>query len=399
MLWRNAVSGFSFMHQALRSLTWDIFCNVIDNYGDIGVTWRLARQLRHDYGQTIRLWVDDLHSFARLCPALDPECSLQVCEGIEVRYWPENFPQGITPCDVVLDAFGCSLPESFLEAMAQRSTPPFWINLEYLSAEDWVECCHGMQSPHPSLALTRHFFFPGFSEKTGGVIAEQGILQAVDEWQINPVAQTAFWQQLGVPPRQPGELRVSMFAYENPGIGELLTHWAQGAQPVTCLVPEGRILTDITAGFFRRTLSAGDSLQQGALTLHILPFSDQPTYDRLLWSCDVNFVRGEDSFMRAQLAKRPFVWHIYPQQEAAHWVKLDAFWQRYTRTLPEKAVAATLGVNHAWNHGQDVRAAWREFQQEKSTLDQHARQWAQHLLEHGDLAARLLSFIRMQPAS
>ena len=26
-------------------VTWDIFCSVVDNFGDIGVTWRLARQL------------------------------------------------------------------------------------------------------------------------------------------------------------------------------------------------------------------------------------------------------------------------------------------------------------------------------------------------------------------
>ena len=44
-------------------LAWDIFCTVIDNYGDIGICWRLARQLRVDDGQRVRLWVDDLTSF------------------------------------------------------------------------------------------------------------------------------------------------------------------------------------------------------------------------------------------------------------------------------------------------------------------------------------------------
>jgi uncharacterized repeat protein (TIGR03837 family) len=387
------------MHQPFPRLKWDIFCNVIDNYGDIGVTWRLARQLTHDHGQIVRLWVDDLSSFARLCPQLDALAEQQDCAGVEVRLWDSDFPGAIIPADVVMDAFGCSLPESFIESMARQSPAPCWINLEYLSAEDWVDCCHGMQSPHPRLALTRHFFFPGFSDKTGGVIAEQGLLQAVEQWQSHPEEQAAFWQQRGIPPRQSGELRVSLFAYENPAIGELLHYWSQGTQPVVCLVPEGRILNNVSAGFAHRPLAAGDTLQQGALSLYILPFSDQAAYDRLLWSCDVNFVRGEDSFMRAQLAGKPFVWHIYPQEDAAHWVKLDAFWQRYIQPLPASAASAILALNHAWNHGQNITLAWQQFVAEKSCLDAFAPAWSQQLLAHGDLATRLLRFIHTQPAA
>ena len=51
---------------ARPSLSWDIFCTVVDNYGDIGVCWRLARQLAAEHGFAVRLWVDDLASFARL---------------------------------------------------------------------------------------------------------------------------------------------------------------------------------------------------------------------------------------------------------------------------------------------------------------------------------------------
>ena len=40
--------------------TWDIFCSVVDNFGDIGVCWRLARRLSAGLGQQVRLWVDDL---------------------------------------------------------------------------------------------------------------------------------------------------------------------------------------------------------------------------------------------------------------------------------------------------------------------------------------------------
>ena len=30
---------------ARQPLLWDIFCQVIDNHGDVGVCWRLAREL------------------------------------------------------------------------------------------------------------------------------------------------------------------------------------------------------------------------------------------------------------------------------------------------------------------------------------------------------------------
>jgi uncharacterized repeat protein (TIGR03837 family) len=381
------------MSHPAPTLTWDIFCNVIDNYGDIGIAWRLARQLRHEHDQRIRLWVDDLSSFARMCPALDSACPLQMLDGIEVRVWPDPFPEGIEPAEVILDAFGCQLPDSFVAAMAAKQPAPLWINLEYLSAEAWVEGCHGMVSPHPRLPLKRHFFFPGFSQGTGGVIAEQGLDARVRAWQQDSAVQNAFWETLGVPARQPHERRISLFSYENPDIGELLHCWASGTQPVRCLVPEGRILADITAGFSQRALEAGDTIEQGALTLHVIPFTDQDRYDRLLWSCDFNFVRGEDSFMRAQWARRPFIWHIYPQRDSAHWVKLEAFWQRYTLGLSPAARQSVLAANHAWNHEQGISASWKLLESHLPELQTFAAHWPHTLLAHGDLASRLLRFI------
>lgn len=384
------------MAPSTSPLRWDIFCTVIDNYGDIGVAWRLARQLCREHGQKIRLWVDDLASFARLCPGLDCTADSQTLDGIVIRHWQPEAALPAEPGDVVLDAFGCTLPDPFIAAMAARPEPPCWINLEYLSAEEWVECCHGMCSPHPRHNIARHFFFPGFSARTGGVIAERGLVESAHAWRNDRAAQEAYWLRRGLPARRPGEMRASLFAYENRAVGELLATWAAGTQPVCCLIPEGRVLTDVVAGFAHRPLAAGDRLQQGALTLAILPFSDQDDYDRLLWSCDLNFVRGEDSFVRAQLAGRPLVWHIYPQEDAAHWVKLDAFWHRCLQGVAPAPAAALRGLNHAWNNGQGIAEAWQRFAAEFAALDAHAQAWQQALVRHGDLAGNLLAFIARQ---
>ena len=157
------------MTTPLPPFDWDIFCCVVDNFGDIGVTWRLARQLKregniaaHGDEVQVRLWVDDLASFARIAPGLQPALAQQQLDGVSICHWPaQDFP-ATDAADVVIEAFGCPLPDSYLAAMVGRARKPVWINLEYLSAEDWVAGCHGLASPHPQLPLTKHFFFPGF---------------------------------------------------------------------------------------------------------------------------------------------------------------------------------------------------------------------------------------------
>ena len=189
-------------------LSWDIFCTVVDNYGDIGVCWRLARQLASEHGFVIRLWVDDLTPFARLCPDLDVTQELQTLRGVAIRRWCTPFPD-VTPADVVVEAFGCPLPANYRTAMALQSPQPAWINLEYLSAEPWVNGTHGLPSPQPP--LTRYFFFPGFTSDTGGLLRERSLLAQRDEFQDDKAALRQFWASIGMPIPHSDEIRVSLF--------------------------------------------------------------------------------------------------------------------------------------------------------------------------------------------
>ena len=211
----------------MRSDSCDIFCNVVDNYGDIGVCWRLARQLANEHGLAVRLWVDDLASFRRLCPDADATLDVQRCRGVEIRHWMADF-HVIEPAGLVIEAFACTLPEPYVTAMATMQRKPVWINLEYLSAEDWVEGCHKLPSPHPRLPLTKYFFFPGFTEKTGGLLLEHDLLAQRDAFQSDNMALDAYWRSLGVPEHMAGEVRVSMFGYENEAMEGLLRGWEQG---------------------------------------------------------------------------------------------------------------------------------------------------------------------------
>ncbi|MCK9284707.1 MAG: elongation factor P maturation arginine rhamnosyltransferase EarP [Rhodocyclaceae bacterium] len=366
---------------------WDIFCAVVDNYGDIGICWRLARQLAVQHRLAVRLWVDDLRPLARLHPAADAAAARQTLSGVEVRRWPAIFPSasGDDIADVVVEAFACELPPAYLEAMAQRSPPPLWINLEYLSAEPWVGGCHRMHSPHPRLPLTKHFFFPGFTQETGGLLRE-----ADYDARRSAFDAAAFRRQLGLP-AVAGELAVSLFGYENEEVSGLLTAWVGGVRPIRCLLPEGRLLPQVAAFFGVSAAVPGSHWRQGSLDVHVLPFLPQPDYDELLWSCDLNFVRGEDSFVRAQWAQRPFVWHIYPQQSDHHQIKLEAFLDLWLKGVPAESAGPIRRFWKAWEGG-GSEAAWPGFAAVLPVLAAHSEAWAQRLLGQPDLAAQLVSF-------
>jgi uncharacterized repeat protein (TIGR03837 family) len=368
----------------------DIFCTVVDNYGDIGVCWRLARQLANEHGLQVRLWVDDLRSFGKLCPELDVGLAVQTCRGVEVHHWGAVFA-AIEPADLVIGAFACKIPKTYIEAMAMRQPKSVWLNLEYLSAEAWVEGCHQLPSPHPILPLTKYFFFPGFTIKTGGLLLERDLLGRRDAFQSDVTAQAEYWRSLGAPQRVEGELRVSLFGYENEAMEALLAEWERGAQLVTCLLPEGRALPQVAAFFGHASGKAGDVWQRSNLRVHVLPFVEQEQYDLLLWACDINFVRGEDSCVRAQWAGRPFIWHIYPQHDGVHLEKLEALRRLYTAGLPVDAADAVRELWQAWNGGQDVAAAWGRFAAQREVLTQHGRDWAQRL-SGNNLALNLLDF-------
>ena len=368
----------------------DIFCNVIDNFGDIGVCWRLARQLENERGIAVRLWVDDLNSFAKLCPEADAASELQKCRGVEVLLWRKEFPD-VQPAELVVEAFACKLPQSYIEAMAARKIKPVWLNLEYLSAESWVGSHHKLPSPHPTLPLTKYFFFPGFTRQTGGLLLEHDLLGRRDAFQNDVAQQQAFWRSFGVEMPAPQTLKVSLFGYENAALPGLFDAWAAGLQPILCLVPEGRILPQVRQYFGDHAAHAGSDYARGQLQVRVLPFVEQERYDELLWACDVNFVRGEDSFVRAQWAGKPFIWHIYPQHDAVHLKKLQAFLILYGSQLSRPASLAMQGLWQAWNMESGAGQAWPAFITARGALERHAQHWARHLAEN-NLAVNLLDF-------
>ncbi len=351
-------------------LHWDIFCRVIDNYGDIGICWRLARQLAAEHGKRVRLWVDDLASLQPLCPAIDPALARQNAAGVEIRRWPDDFAVDRV-ADVLIEAFACELPEAYVAAMADQLARPVWINLEYLTAEAWADGCHGMASPHPRLPLVKHFFFPGFTPSTGGLLREAGLFAERD--------------RAAAPPAD--LLEISLFCYATAPLAGWLRALADSPRPLLCHVPPGQPLAAV-----RACLGGDGPWQLGQARLVPLPFLPLDDYDRLLWRCAINFVRGEDSFVRAQWAGKPFVWQAYVQQDDAHLDKLTAFLDRHCAGLDAAAAAALRALFLAWNTGTDPGPAWRDYLAELPAISRHAAAWSGQLAAMPDLATGLVNF-------
>jgi uncharacterized repeat protein (TIGR03837 family) len=373
-------------------VTWDIFCNVVDNYGDIGIAWRLARGLVREHGRVVRLWVDDLRAFQRIWPAITADADQQTCEGVAICAWRTPFGTA-EPAQVVIEAFGCAIPETYLDAMSEQSPPPVWINLEYLSAESWVAEHHGLPSPHPRLPLTKHFFFPGYTPRTGGLLVEADLEDQRREFLA--IHAQDFWRRLGLGAPEADELRVSLFAYENPALPALLDAWAADTRPVTCLVPEGRVIPQLAAWLDTPHLQAGDAYRRGALRLLVLPFVDQDAYDRLLWACHLNFVRGEDSCVRAQWAARPMVWQAYPQADNIQWDKVKALLGLYTAGLEHASAGAISAMWRHWNGmavAGDMAACWTTWRVQQAAIARHGEAWCEHLGLAGRLTGKLVEF-------
>ena len=306
---------------------WDIFCRVIDNYGDIGVCWRLAQDLAQR-GQQVRLWTDDASALHWMAP--------QGCPGVQVRAWGGALAAHDAPTDVLVEAFGCEITPDFIAACAiqagARGQKPVWINLEYLSAESYVERCHALPSPvlhGPAAGWTKWFFYPGFTPATGGLLRETDLLARQAQFDRSAWRHAHLAERSTAANPAPAHGRwISLFCYEPPALPALLAQCAQADHPTRLLVTPGRATAATQAALAQ--IKHQNSLQappdkRNQLSISYLPPVPHSAFDEMLWACDLNLVRGEDSLVRALWAGQALVWQIYPQDDNAHHGKLQAF--------------------------------------------------------------------------
>ena len=385
---------------ASPGLRWDVFCRVVDNLGDAAICWRLARQLANEYSLAVRLWIDQPQVLSRLVPDARPG---QVQDRVSIECWRDDDPRlNLTEpeqlADVVIAGFACELPAGYRHAMTSRR--PVWINLDYLSAQDWVDSHHGLPSPK-SDGLIESFFFPGFTPESGGLLREADLIDRCERFDRDPSARIDFLRSLGIDAK-PGERFMSLFCYPDSPVAELIDAFnaiqrqapgATGTAGVNgkttppdswqLLIPEGIAPELSTRRGVRR-----------------VPFLPQTDYDRLLWCCDLNWVRGEDSLVRALWSGRPLIWQAYRQSGEAHRPKLEAMIDRWLKVakLPEPAATVWREAHTAWNTAPDpasralITAALPPTLEQLPALAAGAQRWRTAQIEQSDLARRLVAF-------
>lgn len=364
-------------------LSFDIFCRVIDNYGDAGVCWRLARQLAGTpHNAQVRLWIDDPSRLAAFEPRMQPAVREQYVQGVCIRHW-NDATANVAPHRVIVEAFACEPPAAFGRGTGKAS---LWINLEYLSAEAWVDSFHGQPSLQ-SDGRRKFFFFPGFTAGTGGLLREPGLLATRDAWKADPANRVQLLQSLGldsgtIAALQGGQRQVMLFSYAHAPAAQLVRELDSYRLGATVLVPRG-----VCPSLARR--------RHGKVNVVDIPFVDQPGFDRLLWSSDLNAVRGEDSFLRSLWAGKPMLWHIYPQEDSAHWPKLQA----WLASSPQPPGA--IRANECWNVSDPAHACASLLPPETTWVDwEHAmHDWANTLAAQDDLVTRLVRFCTLHAVS
>lgn len=380
---------------------WDIFCQVVDNHGDLGVCWRLSRHLVA-LGHHVRLYVDDASALTWMAPHHQDHASLRVLP------WPSDDSLasweacGWQRPHCVIEAFGCELPNVYLhnvlapepQGEKSRAWVWTWINLEYLSAEDYPNRMHKLASPvlqGAASGMTKWFFYPGFTTQTGGLLKKHVPSFLLSNEAVHePSAQALTW------PAQ-ANLRVFVFSYEPRALKDLLLQLSRSQRSVHLKISAGR-----SSVFTRSVLKSPELLGQQATTqspqVHIKKMSieflehvDHAGFDALLQSSDLNFVRGEDSWVRAIWAEKPFVWQIYPQDDGVHFKKINAFLNRFE--APDSLKQAFMVWNE-FEHAQfprlseELLGAWAQW----------SRQVARELNGRTDLAIQLSEFLSLKQA-
>ena len=435
------------MQSALASnapkFKWDIFCNVVDNFGDIGVCWRLACNLA-ERGQTVRLWVDDVSPLAWMAPGAYPHVEVIDCQnGIpKHNILDGNLDTDLALGDVLVDTFDCEFAINLIAIKAintpargindtfSEQTIPLWLNLEYLTAESFAERAHTLPYVHRSGVAegwTQRYFYPGFNERTGGLLREADLFARQkafdrDAWltqllEQNNVGEPSFprrresmtttvdsrlrgnneiWENAGTWDIENTRF-ISLFCYEPAALESLIDQLAvnKTKAPTCLLVTAGRATNAVKAIVKSKKRLEPAYLLPRQLSILYLPQLTQLDYDHLLWSCDLNFVRGEDSLVRAIWAAKPFIWQIYPQHDGAHHAKLDAF-------LTMMDAPESLKTAHkAWNASATEIKAEPHFlprfsQRDLDTWAQSAQNLSTKLRLQDDLASNLIVFKTLQ---
>ncbi|WP_288958746.1 elongation factor P maturation arginine rhamnosyltransferase EarP [uncultured Treponema sp.] len=393
-----------------------ILCRVVDNYGDIGFVYRLARELSSlsSIEKTqLRLIVSDLKSFNAMAlpPGISTSLAVQNYNGWKVIDWNAcaegkcEFTEH--PPKIILECFQCGRPEWLDEILfsAQTTQTVQIVNVEYLTAEDWADDFHLLKSGTRSALVKKINFMPGFTKKTGGLVLDKHFVSCVHSKTAALECLKKYASKKTVALIEDTNLfRVIAFSYERNFENEAcaLSEFAKNSgRKVQVLLAPG--LGNVP---FKKAAAAFKNI-----SVYDLEYLPQLAWDALLTLADFSFIRGEDSFSRACLSGIPFVWHAYPQEEEFQLVKAAAVLKRMEPFFSAGDMSLVKNVWLSYNRKPSVKMCDEACKVYNECTDagyipllrilenyggikKSFGMFAQSLFANGNLAQNLLAFLQ-----
>lgn len=407
-----------------------LLCKVVDNFGDIGVVYRLARALTDlskrgeslplvgtslpptpSAGDTpatppklnLRIIADNLESFRLLCPQIDPSKEEQTVNDWQIYNWNAE-----TTClnafrkkqpRIIIECFQCGRPE-WLETLLFTEKVPDVVHiimLDYLTAEDYAETFHKLKSLTRSARVQKVNFMPGFTAKTGGLILDKPFIKALKARENSDVAKN---ESIGNC-NSKESFNAVFFSYPRDWTPAVQALQKFSIKKLNCKL---NMLLARGAGHesflnaYKNCAAGKNSAEEPLFTLTELNFLPQTEWDALLTRTPLLFIRGEDSLSRACLCGVPFVWHAYPQTEEYQLVKVQALLERMRPHFNPEAFKC---VEHCWqiynttnSSAKDLEESLSTFLNAYSELKSGFSDFSASLLQNGDLATHILEFIK-----
>ena len=363
-----------------------VLCKVVDNFGDIGVVWRLCCQLlnqikKENLTSKINLIVDDLASFNKICNSVDFSKSFQVIDEINIYNWNDeklcydefskNDGENLS---VILEVFQCGRPlwmEKILFEEKLNRTVQI-IMIDYLTAEKYAEDFHCLQSLTRSSKVEKVNFMPGFTNKTGGLIIDSE------------------WKNLS---EYNNNKTLLCFTYDR-NWDALANACKKSKNIKNVLLAPGKGFESLKKSF------SCNFVKDSNLKIEELCFMNQNEWDKMLKNCGVLFIRGEESMSRACLSGIPFVWHAYPQSDEYQLVKVRALLERMAVHFKSEDFKI---IENVWIliNSPENEVSQKEFENAITLFFENIenlvygfREFALDLRKNGDLCSNLMTFIK-----
>ena len=379
----------------------DIFCEIIDNFGDIGVVYRISKELKKIFQNVrIRIVLNRLEEFKAINKKVK-DVDYQEIDGlicVTEKYVKENM-ESFGVSDVFIEAFGCNVPEEYVKAAKENSK--LWINLEYLSGEKWIEDFHLCESLIDSKTLKKIFFMPGFSEKSGGVIIDSGFLERMKFGKENrDEVFKKYFKDFDLKDKFIG----TVFSYEKNF--ENLLETLKNYEKETILLLMGEKTQKSFSEILKKNLTEdyGNIVKYGKITMIYSDFFSQEEYEEIISASDFNFTRGEDSFVRGIILGKPFMWHIYLQEEKAHMDKIKAFTERFKESVEVSEEEKEIIENYCnlledyndrdKNSLEKGKEDFRIFFEKFEEINRICEKYSKFLLEKCNLVKKLYKYIQ-----